>query len=115
MGIDKLKIINDIKPQDRPSFTDDDVLTRQGDNKQPLERPSSKLLTPTLSKLSFSAHPPPNFKSFNHQPVFKPAAIDNTKAVLMRRESERIFKNPLEELKQKHGAKRKLSQQEILF
>jgi hypothetical protein len=108
MGIDKLKIINDIKPQDRPSFTDDDVLARQGVKKQPLERLSSKLYTPTLSKLSLSAHPPPNFKSFEHQPVFKPT-IDNTKAGLMRRDSERIFKNPLEELKQKHGAKRKLS------
>jgi hypothetical protein len=114
MGIEKLKIINDVKPQDPSSFTDFDVLKRQGDKKLPLERPSSKLLTPTLSKLSFSAHPPSNFKSFNNQQVFKPA-IENTKAVLMRRDSERIFKNPLEELKQKHGAKRKLSQQEILI
>ena len=114
MGIDKLKIINDIKPQDRPSFTYDDVLTRQVDKKKPLERLSSKVLTPTQSKLSFSAHPQQNFKSFDHQPVFKPT-IDNSKAVLMRRDSERIFKNPLEELKQKHGAKRKLSQQEILI
>jgi hypothetical protein len=115
MGIDKLKIINDIKPQDRPSFTYDDFLTRQGDKKKTLERLSSKVLTPTQSKLSFSAHPQQNFKSFDHQPVFKPT-IDNTKAVLMRKDSERIFKNPLEELKQKHGAaKRKLSQQEILL
>ncbi len=84
MGLDKLKIINDV--------TDDDVTTKQVDKKQPLERPSSKLLTPTLSKLSFSAFPLTNVKSVYHhqQPVIKPPESENNKAVLMRKDSERI-------------------------
>ena len=114
MGFDKLKIINDIKPQERSTFTDDNLITKQDHMKQPLETPSSKMLTPTLSKLSLSACPPSNFKSANFQPPFKPP-IDNNKAVLMRKDSERIFKNSNQELKTKHSAKRKLSQQEILF